>query len=182
MKKTPEIDHWELTERVYIRELNTKDEIRGGYAFYDRKTDIMRVIDKPILYISKEKATIFSDLLKSHRKEKMTIFIGDVEIIQESKKIYGEKAIFNEEKKRILISGNPFLIERQNITHSEQITVLTDKKEVRLSQRFRGVLIPEDDTSGRTRTETGTEQPARNGDRDPRRSIPIGDIGGSEIL
>lgn len=177
MKKTPEIDTMELTERVYIRDLKTRDEIRGGYAFFDRKKEIMRVLENPWLYIYKEKATIYCDMLKSYRKDKLTIFIGDVEIIQDKRKIYGEKAIFNENEKRISITGDPFVIEKNNITYSEQITVLTDKKEVRLSSRFRGVLIPEDEERGRS-GDNGRERDNRGVDG----GIPIGDIGGPEIL
>ncbi len=175
MDKTPEKEEWKFKHRVLIKDKKNKDEIRGGYVFFNKKEDIMHVLENPQLYIAKEDATINSNILKSYRKDELTLFIGDVEIIQDNKKIYGEKALFNEKTDKMKITGNPFLIDEKNITYSEEIIFFTKKKEVRLTSKFHGVLSPKErgknDKNGKPKPDGKSKKP-----------IPVGNPGGPEIL
>jgi lipopolysaccharide export system protein LptA len=164
---------WELFERVFVKDLKSEDEMRGGYMIYNKTDEVIRVTKNPSFYVFKEKAYIYSDVITSYRNKKLSVFVGDVEILQEDQKIYGENAVFNERLKRIVITGEPLIINKDNITYADKVTFLTDKKEVRLSSRFRGVLLP-DEVSGRRRQ-------GQNGRREHKR-VEIGDIGGPEVL
>ncbi len=175
MNKDEKKDEWVFNERVLIKDKKTKDEIRGGYLFFDRKKEIMHVLKNPQLYISKENATVNSDVLKSYRKDKLTLFIGDVEIVQDDKRIFGEKALLNEKIDRMKITGEPLLIDKENITYSDEIIFFTKKKEVRLSSKFHGVLTPKQKDKNDKNKKPGKKPKLR-------KDIPVGDIGGPEIL
>lgn len=129
---------------LVIEDKKEKIQIKAGYGKYFRF--LRRVILKknPVMIQTLkngQKSYLYAGEMIRDFKTGEIVAVGDVKILHETMRGYGERAVYYDRDKKAVLEGNPVVYDQENIYQADQIVYYNEENRVELVGNVQVVLI-----------------------------------------
>jgi len=120
------VELWSYTDSIYAV---------GTHAFVDRQTDILKMYNRPLLYLqypdSAKMIEVLADTIEYRSSNRRADAAGNVIITSKDLTANSGKAVFDTEQDSLELTINPVAVRRHSKVSGELITVLFDESDIK---------------------------------------------------